>query len=45
VCIGTSAINIPSSTLMGGTGGNGGTSLGNAGAAGVSTRAIGCSFF
>ena len=45
VCVGTATIAIPQSTVMGGTGGNGGSSPGNAGANGVSTRAIGCSFF
>jgi hypothetical protein len=45
VCVGSSTITIPQSTLMGGTGGAGGPSSGNAGATGVSTRAIGCAFF
>lgn len=45
VCLGTSSIAIPQSTTEGGTGGDGGPSMGTAGATGVSTRAIGCSFF
>ena len=45
VCVGTSTITIPQSMLAGGTGGNGGPSAGNAGLAGASTNAIGCSFF
>jgi len=45
VCIGTTQMTIPMSTIMGGTGGNGGTSLGLQGAPGVSTKFIGCSFF
>jgi hypothetical protein len=36
---------IPTSTILGGTGGLGGSSPGNAGAPGVSTKFIGCSFF
>ncbi len=45
VCLGTSTIAIPQSTVEGGTGGDGGASMGNVGATGISTRAIGCSFF
>ena len=45
VCLGTSTIAIPQSTVEGGTGGDGGTSMGNPGMPGISTRAIGCSFF
>jgi hypothetical protein len=45
VCIGTASIGIPQSTLTGGTGGAGGSSPALPGATGVSTRAIGCSFF
>lgn len=45
VCLGSSTITIPSTTVTPGTGGNGGPSAGTPGAMGVSTRAIGCSFF
>jgi hypothetical protein len=45
VCVGSSTITIPQSTLVGGTGGTAGPSPGNPGATGVSTRAIGCAFF
>ncbi len=45
VCVGSATIAIPQTTLTGGTGGTGGPSMGMAGADGVTTRAIGCSFF
>lgn len=45
VCIGTASIAIPQSTVEGGLVGDGGPSMGTAGMPGVSTRAIGCSFF
>jgi len=45
VCVGSATIAIPMSTVTGGSGGIGGPSLVNPGATGVSTRAIGCSFF
>lgn len=45
VCVGDTTMTIPMSTITGGTGGIGGPSNGNAGANGVSTKFIGCSFF
>ncbi|HEY5927608.1 MAG TPA: hypothetical protein VIV11_38250 [Kofleriaceae bacterium] len=45
VCVGSTTMTIPMSTIMGGTGGLGGPSQGFPGATGVSTKFIGCSFF
>lgn len=45
VCVGSATITIPQTMLNGGTGGTGGASIAAPGADGVSTRAIGCSFF
>jgi hypothetical protein len=45
VCIGSTSINVPQTTLTAGAGGAGGASPGNAGATGLSTNAIGCQFF
>jgi hypothetical protein len=45
VCIGTTNLAVPGSTLNGGAGGAGGASPGLPGAPGLATRTIGCSVF
>lgn len=45
VCLGTTTVTVPSSTLTPGAGGTGGVSLGFHGAIGLSTTAINCSLF